>query len=639
MARPCSQRRSASAVALVIVAGLITPLFASVAAAKPDVKPKPTASSPVATATAPTAAPTPTPTPTSTPVSATDESEAKRHFDIGLKLYKEKVFEAALTEFATSYKLNARPSALRNVAQCNRDLTHFAAAHDAYEQLLAAHGTQLSAKEKDAVNRAIADLKLLTGTITFTVNEEGAAVQIDGKPVGTTPLPNPVRVDLGLRHLKVFKAGFEAAEKELTITAQMAATAEFKLEKDVKTGRLAVKEEKGAEVHVWIDDVDVGPAPWSGELSPGSHVVELKGPKVAAPKKAVEVVLKKTTEISIEATPLRGKLRVETLQKESAVLVDGKKVGTGTWEGDLPPGTHEVTVVADGYEKYVHLVAVNHGQTVVEAVTLVRKSTGQPGIVANPKEAYIGTYARFSLLGAFSLNGAGDEIKSPTQFDKGCEEKGASCDLSKPLGAGAMLNVGYSFDFLAVEFVGAFSADFHRNTRTFNGKVGGPDVAKPIPPNTTISGPWDRTEKYEYLAFAGFAGIGGRITSKDDAVRFTFGTAIGAAYRSVDFKRLVASDEWKPGSVGSFSPAIIFDAGLLLGDTPGTKFTIGIMAWVELAGSLETADGGSRPTRAQFTEPTGRSITYDAQLASPPQSVLSGLQFYIGPTLGLRFGR
>src|SRR5262245_39721282 len=72
------------------------------------------------------------PAPPATPPDAAREAEAKKHFVAGVKLYAEKAYEAALLEFEHSYRLGGRASALKNVAQCYRDLKHFGEAYDAY---------------------------------------------------------------------------------------------------------------------------------------------------------------------------------------------------------------------------------------------------------------------------------------------------------------------------------------------------------------------------------------------------------------------------------------------------------------------------------------------------------------------------
>src|SRR5580692_5836155 len=117
--------------------------------------------------------------------SVQDAAEALRRFKAGVKLYGEKAYTEALAEFETSYRLGGRASALRNVAQCQRDLRHFAEAYDAYDRLLKLHGGELSTADKDAVGHALAELAELSGTVSIKSSEAGAAVELDGAPLGT----------------------------------------------------------------------------------------------------------------------------------------------------------------------------------------------------------------------------------------------------------------------------------------------------------------------------------------------------------------------------------------------------------------------------------------------------------------------
>ena len=145
-----------------------------------------------------------------------------------------------------------------------------------------------------------------------------------------------------------------------------------------------------------------------------------------------------------------------------------------------------------------------------------------------------------------------------------------------------------------------------------------------------------RTETWDYYAFAGFAGVGGRVTSKDDAVRFTFGLALGGAYRAANVKRSTLDDGWNPGAATYFAPAIMADAGLLLGSTPGFKMSVGAAAWIDFPGGDVQTSGvdGGRPVTANY----GAGLV-GARVDSPPQLLRSGPQIYIGPTLGFQFGR
>ena len=298
--------RSACAIVLCLAVGVgkSAPVLA-----KPGAKPPPAAS---ASASAPPA-----------PLTA-DEADARRHFEIGLKLYAEKAYDAALTEFEASYKLNPRPSALRNIAQSHRDLKHFAEAHDTYARLLDKHAGQLSPTEKAAVLKAMKDLEIVTGSIELTLTEPGAAVQVDGRAIGMTPLEKPFRVDPGTHALKIFKSGFEPIDREITLVAQQAEKLSITLVKENKTGHVTIREEGDKDVRVFLDDVDVGPAPWSGDLAPGQHTVELKGGGFAAAKRSFDLIAKGTLDVALVAQPLLGHLHVLTLSKLGALFLDGK---------------------------------------------------------------------------------------------------------------------------------------------------------------------------------------------------------------------------------------------------------------------------------------------------------------------------
>ena len=68
--------------------------------------------------------------------SAPDAETAKRHFQSGLVLVGAGQNQEALAAFLASYRLGGRPAALRNAAQCERNLKHFAAAYESYDRLL-----------------------------------------------------------------------------------------------------------------------------------------------------------------------------------------------------------------------------------------------------------------------------------------------------------------------------------------------------------------------------------------------------------------------------------------------------------------------------------------------------------------------
>src|SRR5262249_43744958 len=163
--------------------------------------------------------------------------------------------------FQQSYKLGRRPTALRNVAQCHRELKQFVEAYEAFDRLLTDHATQLKDAEKKDIVRAMNDLALVTATLDVKVNEAGADVLVDGKPVGQTPFPKKVRVAVGTHKVRAQKAGFDPADGEILLVGQQEGSLELTMKPEVKMGHLMVRERSNGNVRVIIDDKDVGSAP------------------------------------------------------------------------------------------------------------------------------------------------------------------------------------------------------------------------------------------------------------------------------------------------------------------------------------------------------------------------------------------
>src|SRR3954467_3809733 len=90
------------------------------------------------------------PSPPAGKPSAADEATARRNFESGLKLYGEGAYAEALVALEAAYKLGGRPSALKNVAQCQRNTRKFVEAYETYEELLARHEGALPPADKRA---------------------------------------------------------------------------------------------------------------------------------------------------------------------------------------------------------------------------------------------------------------------------------------------------------------------------------------------------------------------------------------------------------------------------------------------------------------------------------------------------------
>jgi tetratricopeptide (TPR) repeat protein len=562
------------------------------------------------------------PSPPSGKPSAADEAAAKKNFESGLKLFGEGAYAEALIAFEQSYRIGGRPSALKNAAQCQRNLKHFVEAYEDYEQLLTAHEAQLSAADKQAVRQALDELGVLTGTIEVAVNETGADIDIDGRNVARSPMTKPKRVRVEAHVVKVSKPGFTPVEQTVTVGSQEQKKLDVKLEAERSTAHVTVREQAGRDVHVFVDAKDVGAAPWEGELEAGDHVIEAKGPRFASEARKVHVVAKERLDVALDAIALTGHLRVTTVPATATIRVDGNPVGTGAWEGDLPEGTHRIEVALEGQPPQVRDVLLGRGQLVVQEIPLV-------GAIASGVADYTGFYGRFAIAFAFAAAGPADNSSAAVSSEGGFS-----------FNATAALRLGYAWDWYGAEVVGLFALDHREAKYRYE--------------------PTAYELKDESTSPAFFVGAGGRATSKNDTIRFTFGMAPGISVRTFSPERHQTNggNSSQPNNTGNGGTArfgspqtttngpttsgsqdqtfanagyttfgVLFDGGILLGSSPGTKFYLGLQALVDFAPTIVTGPDTLSPIPdAAFPHP-GRGV-----------GLVDGVQFFVGPTLGLQFG-
>jgi hypothetical protein len=542
--------------------------------------------------------------------SASDLATAKKLFETGLKLYREGSYREALASFRRANDLSPRASIQRNIAQCNRDLKDFGAAYEAYQVLLSRYGTTMNAPDKRAVQRAIEELAMLTGTLRVTVAEPGATVTVDDHEVSTTPLAAPVRVGLGPHVVVVAKAGFEPIRREIKVSGGDEARIDGPLQPEVTTGHLVVDAPAGAKVEVFVDGEDVGAAPWEGDVKPGVHVVEAKGADRNSAPKPLDVALRARVEMVLELTPNGGRVQVDTHTADASITIDGQPMGRGVWEGMLPAGEHQVIIEAGGYRTYKRAFLVHAGETFVEDARLVGESAGGPPHVE-------GIYSGLAFFGDVSATGASNTIA------KSCPQ--TPCDISTPLGAGLLMRIGYSFGWLGVEGIALGEYDHSSASLTYNGS---------LPPSSPYTGV-ARTESYDFHRFGGGGALGVRVATKNPHVRFTAGAFGGVIERGNVYKRQdvatgsgSSSDSYTSDTLTYTAPLFLFDAGALVGWENGPKFRLAALLMIEPTGNGVQASSVSGRTLGPTSQPLG----------TPALTLQSGTQVVIGPMLGFDFG-
>jgi hypothetical protein len=147
------------------------------------------------------------------------QSEAKRHFNNGVRLAEDRNFSSALVEFEASYQQNPTAAALQNIAVCQKGLFRYAEAIATLERMMKDFAAQLSAADRRAAEDAIAEMKALLGTIVIRTTPADARVTINEQPVSPDALAKPVSLAAGQYRITAEAPGHARAEQTISVVS------------------------------------------------------------------------------------------------------------------------------------------------------------------------------------------------------------------------------------------------------------------------------------------------------------------------------------------------------------------------------------------------------------------------------------
>jgi hypothetical protein len=301
------------------------------------------------------------------------KAEAQAHFDRGLKLYDAGAWAAALAEFVEARRLHPLRNAVYQAGLCLEKLERYDEALDRFEAMLREFGGEMPPAAREIVQRKVIEVRGLVGEVTVEAAEPGATITVDGLPRGEHPLLAPLRVAAGSHLVRVWKTGFEPFEARVTVAGGQLAGVSARLAPLGPYGRVRIAEQGGRTLDVLVDATRVGATPWEGPLSPGPHVVALRGEgDLGTPPIPIEVERDRTTPITLVAEELAAALRIEPVPVNASVAVDGVTLGRGVWEGRLRAGDHKIEIASPGFLTAAKAVALGRDERRDLRVELVR---------------------------------------------------------------------------------------------------------------------------------------------------------------------------------------------------------------------------------------------------------------------------
>jgi hypothetical protein len=516
------------------------------------------------------------------PPTAQDLANYKIHFDTAKKLLKSQAPDVAATEFEAAYASVHNPDALRAALDAYKQLNDAAKETITARHLLDAHPKELKLGEKKTLEALVATLAPGVGQLDLKT-EVGAAIKIDSVDFGIAPLTTRVILNPGPHKLSIRKVGFEPYDGDFAILGGQTATVTPPLEKEITSGKVTVTEKMASSISVLVDGNVVGPAPWTGDLSLGTHQVSGHSDTMDAPAQSVEVVKRKEASVVLVATATTGTLEVSTADGKGIIYVDDKVAGEGKASTAVTIGPHKIRVTREGYLNAERDVDVKAGSTVSLGVELERmKPTGPPPPDYNNAE---GIYGGLSFAGLLQAGQTGN------QMQRRCTDFGAtaSCSSDTEKGGGLFGFIGYTWRYFGLDlFLGGAGDTSHPSFTTT-----GPNA---------VSGSWDVSR------FGGLGALRARTSVQTRVIRASLAVGMGVSERVVSLS----------GSSTDYTSLLgLVDASFALRTSPTTAIALGCV------GIWEDAGQGAVVVVSQSTQPF---------------YLFSGPQYLIQPYIGLQFG-
>ena len=553
--------------------------------------------------------------------------DAKASLADGDRAAKAKDWTTAARFYDAANRATPSAEALEGLANAQYQGGNLGEAYGSYNEWLGRYGAKATAAKKNAADARLRELGAKTGSVNVGTSEAGATVLVDDKAVGTAPLAAPLRLGVGTHKLKVTKDGFAPFEQALQVTANGAAAVTANLTVTATKGKVAVKERSGKAVRILVDGVDMGDAPWTGDLDPGQHEIGARGPGLVAAPQKITIERGKTEEITLAASSSSAPVKIGTSDGKGLVYLDGKLVGEGSFATEIPAGPHKVRITRDGYDPFEEDITVEDKEPYSRTITLKISSAISTGTVVET-ERLEGVYGGITFLAMFTPGGTGSSVQTA------CDAQGstptlASCSAPSGIGAGIGGYIGYSWDPVGLELFAAIQYDQRSLKNDWNAASTdpgfGPDPAR-------------------YESF-NLRRVGGMVVPRIRAqwtlkkIRLALAAGAGVDYRAMHLERTTTSktppaqhDTFSSDTTGYWSPVVSIEPSVGYRVSKTLTVQVGMQLFFDAPATF--LENRNNPT----TSPSSSHALGLRGLATPSYTLASDLQVFVGPFLGLQFG-
>jgi len=217
---------------------------------------------------------------------------------------------------------------------------------------------------------------MATGDIFVNSQPVGATVFLDGKNVGTTPLP-VYKIPQGKHTLKITLKDQQEVIKEIEIKPGPTKTIHIVFQE--REGGLSVTSTpSGAKV--FLDEVYVGKSPVNLKLVlSGKHTINVTMEGYETYSETITIKSGEIENININLKPVsdgnnpaeNGRLTIRTLPPDADIYIDNNVTGRSPLvELSVAPGNHMIKVIKSGYDTKTREIEIKKGEKKEVKITL-----------------------------------------------------------------------------------------------------------------------------------------------------------------------------------------------------------------------------------------------------------------------------
>jgi tetratricopeptide (TPR) repeat protein len=173
---------------------------------------------------------------------------AKAHFRTGEIYYEKGRYPDAAREFEEAYRLSNRAELLYNMGKAYDGDGDAARALGAYRRFLE---NVKGSSDRPWVEGRVGQLRKVVGRLTVTSNVTGAAVKVDGKEVGLTPLSDVIDVNPGTHEVALTHEGHATFKKSVIAAPGSEIPVQAEMTSLVKVIRVEVEQKDKPAYKKW----------------------------------------------------------------------------------------------------------------------------------------------------------------------------------------------------------------------------------------------------------------------------------------------------------------------------------------------------------------------------------------------------